>query len=144
MLKRVLQCMEIFPALSHVFKYCLNYRQSAEPVLLFLPVWPLVPLFHCSLDSGNKQNSILINIRCAFSFVITLLSMAFCHTQAYIMFHCPTRYKVTEVRDVLSVAAQCSMSEEWPVRNSVWDFRKRRGPWKVGEANFGRGSLYWS
>lgn len=26
----------------------------------------------------------------------------------------PTWYKVTEVRDGLSVAAQCSMSEEWP------------------------------
>lgn len=75
-------------------------------MLLFLPVRPLVPLFHYSLDSGNKQSSILINIKCAFSFVVTLLSMAFYCTQNYVMFHCPARHKVTEVGDVLRVAVQ--------------------------------------
>lgn len=62
-------------------------------MLLFLSLRPLVCLFHCSLDSGNKKNSTPIIKSCAFSFVITLLLIAFCHTQNYVMFHCPTWHK---------------------------------------------------
>lgn len=67
-------------------------------MLLFLSLWPLVSLCHCSLDSGNKENSTLIIKSWAFSFVITLVLMAFCHTPNYIMFHCPARHKVTGER----------------------------------------------
>lgn len=86
-------------------------------MLLFLSLLPLVSLFHCTLNLGNKKNSTLIIKSCAFSFVITLVLMAFCHTQNYLMFHSPAWHKVTG--ETCSKCCVREMSDSSEMRSEI-------------------------